>query len=224
MKNLRIAVVYTGMPLTLLETVEGEIRKALAGYNVTLLTFGDPGIIADVVKDGGITNDTARQLSALFVTTAIQGADIVVNACSSVGDIAEAAKPLFEVMGIPLVRIDELMAETAVKAHKRIGVIATLPTTLDPTKRLLQRAAVNANQIVNLVDVLADNAFGKPPAEMTELIIEKAQSIKNDVDCLVLAQGSMAGSAEAIKAATGLPVFASPAYGAAAVAKLAEKI
>jgi len=219
MKNLRIAVVYTGMPLNLLETVESEIRKALAGHNVTMLTFGDPGIIADVVKDGRVTREPAQRLVALFMAAASQGADIVVNACSSVGDVAEAAKPLFEQMGIPLVRIDEFMAQTAVKAHKRIGVIATLPTTLDPTKRLLQKAADDASHTVTLVDALADKAFGKPPQEMTELIIEKAQSIKNEVDCLVLAQGSMAGSAEAIKAATGLPVYASPAYGAAAVAK-----
>jgi len=40
-------------------------------------------------------------------------------------------------VGIPVVRVDEPMAEKAVQTGTRIGVAATLATTLKPTTELI---------------------------------------------------------------------------------------
>ncbi|MDW7658382.1 MAG: Asp/Glu/hydantoin racemase, partial [Bacillota bacterium] len=71
----------------------------------------------------------AVRLSRLYLDAVSAGADLVLSACSSVGDVAAAAQPLLQQLGVPLIRIDELMARQAVLAHERIAVLATLPST-----------------------------------------------------------------------------------------------
>ena len=64
------------------------------------------------------------------------GADAVLNCCSSVGEVADAAQDIGRYTGIPIVRIDEEMCREAARLGKRVGVLATLPTTLEPTMQL----------------------------------------------------------------------------------------
>ena len=223
-ENLKIAVIYTGMPAYLVDSVESEIKKALNGRAVTFLTLSDPRIIADAVENGSPSPLAARRLYSLYHMAIAGGADIVYNGCSSVGDIADEAKIMFKRIGVPFVRIDENMAQRAVREYKRIGVLATLPSTLAPTKRLVARSAQEAARTVTIVDALADKAFGVPLEQQAPLLIEKAMTINDDVDCFVLAQGSMAICRAAIEEATGKPVYDSPRYGAMAIAQIAEDI
>ena len=52
-----------------------------------------------------------------------------------------------ELASVPVLRVDQPMADHAVATARRIGVIATLPTTLEPTADLLRRrAAVAGNE------------------------------------------------------------------------------
>ena len=57
-------------------------------------------------------------------------------------------------------RVDEEMCREAVRQGKRIGVMATLPTTLNPTKNTILRVAREMNRQVELVDALVDGGFG----------------------------------------------------------------
>ncbi len=223
-EQLKIAVVYTGMPASLVDSVETQIKSALRGRAVTFLSLSDPSIIADAVKNGSPSSEAAKRLFFLYQTAVMQGADIVYNACSSVGDIADDAKPVFARMGVPIVRIDEYMARSAVLQHKRIGVLATLGSTLEPTKRLIERVAGEEECEVFIKDALANGAFGLSGGELSKALVEKAASVSGETDCILLAQGSMAGSKEAIERATGKPVYDSPSYGALAIAKIVEEI
>ena len=51
------------------------------------------------------------------------------------------------------------MCRDAVRMGSRIGVLATLPTTLEPTKNILYRAAREMGRQITLVDGLV-KAFG----------------------------------------------------------------
>ena len=55
---------------------------------------------------------------------------------------------------MPLFRIDEGMAKAAVEEGNRIGVLATLCTTLVPTVDLLKRLAAEGGKDVVIDDVL----------------------------------------------------------------------
>jgi Asp/Glu/hydantoin racemase len=62
------------------------------------------------------------------------GADAVLVTCSSIGPAVEATRPFCPV---PLFRIDEEMADRAIATGPRIGVLATLKSTLEPTRDLV---------------------------------------------------------------------------------------
>ena len=208
----RIALVYTGMPVKLVKMVEDELTARFEGDKLTFLTLSDPSIIADAVKNGSPSKEAAGRLLGMYAQALQSGADVILNICSSVGDIAAAAQGALKLAGVPLVRIDEKMAEEAVCRYRRIGVIATLSSTLEPTKRLIRSCAGKAGKEIELYSALADNAFGGG----AEPLIEAAKKLC-DAECIVLAQGSMGDSRDAVEKASGKPVFASPYWGALGV-------
>lgn len=176
--------------------------------------IAESSLIKEVIKNNAVTNAVRRRLLDYYNAAADSGADIIFNTCSSVGDVADMAAGICR---IPVFRIDGPMAEKAVTSAKRIGVISTLPTTLDPTCRLLQNKAKAAGVEVELVEGLADGAFAAGQSGDSEthdrLIAEAAQRIADKVDLFVLAQGSMARMEQRLSELTGKPVLSSPTLG-----------
>ena len=205
----RIGLVYTGMPVSLVKRVEEELTKRFEGDKLTFLTQSDPSVIADAVKNGAPSQAALKRLMAMYCHAAAMGADAILNICSSVGDFAGLNQPAFQALGVPLVRIDELMAQKAVEGYSRIGVIATLSSTLKPSLRLVQQKADKLGKKITLEGVLAENAFGGG----AEKLIEAAKRLDNP-ECLILAQGSMADNEQEVERATGLKTFSSPCWGA----------
>lgn len=212
---LKIGVVYTGLPPALLEDVNREIARVLPGCVV--MSFSDPSILSEIIEEKKITPAAAARLIGLYHAAEQAGAGVILNGCSSVGDIAAEAAPLFARMGVPIVRIDERMAEIAVRDSKIIAVVATLPSTLEPTKRLVLQKAGLAQREIELIELLVDNAYGKSPAEMTDLIFATVEPVAGKADTVLLAQASMYPSAAELSARLGIPTFSSPPYGAAAL-------
>ena len=220
---MKIAAVYTGTTPELVDKVETELKAQFAGESYELISFKNPDIIKEANEGGGFTPNCARNLLVLYQEAVKAGAEIIFNICSSVGDAAALAKPLYEMCGVSFVRIDEDMARAAVKAGKRIGVVATLKSTLEPTKRLVQACACEAGIKVDVVDALADGAYGLDQEQFKKKLIETGARVKDKVDVLLFAQGSMAYAEKAVSEALGLPVFSSVAYGARAVKVAADK-
>lgn len=212
-EQLRIAVVYTGMPTSLVNDIESALKASFSGHDYVVMTYSDPSIIADAVRNGAPSLLAVKRLYNLYHIAMMQDADVIINACSSVGDCAAIAQPFYERLGIPLVRIDEKMARIAVK-HKKIGVLATLSSTLEPTKRLLLQKAKETGTEVELTDILADGAFGQGTAMLTQSLMKHAQPHISQLDCILMAQGSMAPAQEEMQKLCGIPVYASPIYGA----------
>ena len=208
----KIAIVYTGMPVKLVSMIENALTKRFEGDKLTFITLSDPSIIADAVKNGSPSKEASKRLFLMYAQAVAAGADVILNACSSVGDVAAAAQPALEKIGVPLVRIDEKMANEAVKNFSKIGVIATLSSTLEPTKRLIRACAEKQNREIEIISALADNAFGGG----AEPLIEAAKKLSG-AECIVLAQCSMADSEQAIGDFTGLKVYSSPFWGAEGV-------
>ena len=220
---MKIATVYTGTTPELIEKVESELNAQFAGENLEIVSLKNPDIIKKAGEAGGVTPHCARELLDLYEEAVKAGAEIILNVCSSVGDVAALAKPLYELSGVSFVRIDEDMARAAVKTGKRIGVVATLRTTLEPTKRLIQTCADEEGISIELIDAMADGAFGLDQEQFKKKLIETGDKVKDKVDLLLFAQGSMAYAEKAVSDALGLPVFSSVAYGARAVKAAAEK-
>ena len=176
--------------------------------------IAESSLIKEVIANNAVTPAVRRRLLDYYNAAADSGADVIFNTCSSVGDIADMAAGIARV---PVFRIDKPMAEEAVRKAKRIGVISTLPTTLDPTCRLLKNCAAEAGTEVELVKGLADGAFAAGQSgdgdTHDRLIAEAAQRIADKVDLFVLAQGSMARMEQRLSELTGKPVLSSPVTG-----------
>ena len=220
---MKVALVYTSTTPERIDMVEREVRENI-GQDAEIISLQDPSILAQVREAGYVTPAPAARLIGMYMDAIGQGADAVLNICSSVGEVADSVQTAAAYIGVPIVRIDEDMCREAVRLGSRIGVLATLPTTLEPTKGTINRMARAMGRHVTLVDGLIDGAFGLDQAQFRRLLLEAAGKIIDQVDVIVLAQGSMAYVEKDITAAYGKPTLSSPRFGAAALKKaLAEK-
>jgi hypothetical protein len=115
-------------------------------------------------------------------------------------------------------RIDRPMAERAVLFGRRILIAATLESTLEPTRTLVEDAARTAGREVRTSALLCEDAWGhyeRGDAEGYHRAI--AQALRQGVrgtDVVVLAQASMAPAA-ALCGDLPAPVLSSPRLGLA---------
>ena len=203
---IRIVAVHTAMALV--EPLTKLFKEHLP--EVKLNHIADDSLIQEVIANNEVTPAVRRRLISYYNAAADSGADIVFNCCSSVGKVAEMGDLIAP---ITVFRIDGPMAEKAVREGKKIGVIATLPTTLEPTVALLRDKAAEAGVEIEVVEGLAKGAFGADKATHDGLIEQEAVKLADKVDVIVLAQGSMAAMEEKLRAMTGKLVLSSPLLG-----------
>jgi len=205
-----VVAVYTGQGLA--EQIRPIFNELLP--DCRLINVIDDGLIHDVIKEGEVSPNIARRLTGYFRQAQDMGADVILNTCSSVGEVVDTVRPLFDV---PIVKIDERMAQQAVSQGSKIGVIATLPTTLAPTVRLIKSQAAKAGKEVTVIDGLAEGAYhaliGGKPEEHDRLIEETAARVAQEADVIVLAQGSMMRMQAKLQEKLGKPVLSSPVLG-----------
>jgi Asp/Glu/hydantoin racemase len=129
---------------------------------------------------------------------------------------------------IPIVKIDDAMAAEAVRIGARVGVLATLPTTLAPTARLVKAQAEATGRNVAVVEGLAKGAYealvSKQTEKHDEMVMAAAEQVAHQTDVIVLAQGSMARMEESLARRTGKPVLSSPRRGVLEVKQTLERM
>ena len=181
----------------------------------------DESLLRGTIRDGALSQTTMWRLAQMAHSAVEAGASAIVVTCSSLGPAVDAAK-LF--CPVPLFRIDEGMAEAAVKLGLRIGVLATLRTTLDPTSTLIRQSAAQQGRPCTVIADLAEGAFQKLGAgDMAGHDAMVAQSLRDlapKVDVIVLAQASMARALALVQDELHpLPVLTSPELGMQHIAR-----
>lgn len=219
---MKVGLIYTSTTPELIELVEQEVKKQL-GDGVELLSLQDPSILAEVREAGYVTTAPAARLIGMYMKAAEEGVDAMLNLCSSVGEVADCVQDTARYIGVPIVRVDEEMCREAVRLGSRIGVMATLPTTLTPTKNTVTRVAREAGRHAEPVDCLVDGAFGLDQEQFRARRTDAAAAIAEKVDVVVLAQGSMAYAEPHLERVYGKPFLGSPRFGAAALKKALER-
>lgn len=213
----RVCVLHTVAALpAVFDPLLRELAPGVRAYHMV-----DESLLADTVAHGPLPRTNARLASHLTHAEAA-GAQAVLVTCSSVGPAAESARPL---LGIPVYRVDEPMAAEAVRIGPRIGVLATLASTLDPTASLIRRQAETAGVDIALTTSTCDGAYrarlAGGQAEHDELIATEALRLAAENDVLVLAQASMAAAVGSLPdGAIDVPVLTSPRSGTAQLAAL----
>jgi Asp/Glu/hydantoin racemase len=182
----------------------------------------DETLLGITRRTGSLTPATRRRVLGYVESAAEAGADLVVVTCSSIGPAVDASHDFVDV---PVLRIDEPMADEAVRLGSRIGVVATLPTTLQPTADLVARRAREAGKDAHVVARVCEGAFDALAAgdrdRHDELVRDGLRELIADVDVLVLAQASMARVVETLpEEERTVPILSSPRLGMQRVAEL----
>ena len=122
--------------------------------------IADETLLSNTRREGRLTPATRRRVLGYVESAAEAGADLVVVTCSSIGPAVDASRDFLDV---PVLRIDEPMADEAVRIGGRIGVVATLSTTLDPTADLVLRRARAAGRDVEVETTVPAEAYADLP-------------------------------------------------------------
>jgi Asp/Glu/hydantoin racemase len=182
----------------------------------------DESLLNVTRKTGALTAVTRRRVLGYLESAAEAGADLVVVTCSSIGPAVDAAR---EFVPVPVLRVDEAMADEAVRLGNRVGVIATLTTTLEPTAALVERRARVTGKDVEVISHVCDGAFDALQAgdrdRHDELVREGVRRLAAEVDVIVLAQASMARVVESMSDdERAAPILSSPRLGVTRAAEL----
>lgn len=180
-----------------------------------LLHFVDESLIKNTIAAGHLEKVTMRRAIGLIGSAMEAGADAVLVTCSSIGPAVDMAMQLHD---RPVIRVDAAMAETAVAHGPRLGVLATLPTTLAPTADLVRRSARAAGVEPDIREYLCEGAFDavmRGDGAAHDAIVGRALcEAMRGVDAIVLAQASMARALDALDPADlPAPVYTSPRLG-----------
>lgn len=208
MKRKTLALVHTSA--TLVPVFQQLCQAHLP--KVDTFNIVDDSLVRAIGAKGGLTADIARRVQSYITSAEAGGADCVLVTCSSIGPAVEASAAF---AAVPVLRVDQPMADQAVQTGRRIGVIATLPTTLNPTKDLVQRRAAAASRSIELRAVLVEGAFDAlmsgDAAKHDALVAAALRQLAAQVDVIVLAQASMARVVDTLAPEDRrIPILASP--------------
>jgi Asp/Glu/hydantoin racemase len=203
----RLAFIHTGhILIPVFAKLAKEILPEIETFHML-----DESLIRNTIAERTLTKATIRRLVWMIESAHQGGAGAVMVTCSSIGQGVVEARRLID---IPIFRVDEAMAEAAVCSGRRVGVAATLRTTLEPTIALLQETAAATERWIEVVPCLCEGAFEAVMAGDTErhdvMLLASLRDLIQRVDVVVLAQASMARVASQVQNNGGPPILSSP--------------
>jgi Asp/Glu/hydantoin racemase len=208
MKRKTLALIHTSATL---EPVFAKLCED-KDLGVDLLHIADDTLIRDVIAEGQLSEGTSQRVRDHIAAAERANADYIMVTCSSIGPAVDSAK---RNGSVPILRVDQPMADQAVRLGNRVGVIATLPTTLVPTADLIRRRAAEINKDVEITAHLCKGAFealmSGNVVEHDAAVLKALNELSEQVDVIVLAQASMARVIDQLpNNHSRVPILASP--------------
>lgn len=214
----KIGFVHTGVAIA--DMFKSMIAERLPG--VATFHIVDDSLIQDLLHEEQFTPSILKRLCSQVELAEEAGAEMIMVTCSSIAPGVDVARKM---VGVPVMKVDEPMAEKAVSLSDNIGVMATAKTTMKPSVGLIQEKAAAAEKQVTIHPTLSSEAFDcflQGDMQTHDRIVkDAAQEFKGKVGVIVLAQASMGHLADAIQEITGVPVLKSPPL---AMDALVEKV
>jgi len=214
----KIGFVHTGVAIA--DMFKPMIAERLPG--VATFHIVDDSLIQDLLHEEQFTPSILKRLCNQVELAEEAGAEMIMVTCSSIAPGVDVARKM---VGVPVMKVDEPMAEKAVSLSDNIGVMATAKTTMAPSVNLIQEKAAQAEKQVTIHPTLSSDAFdcflkGDMPTH-DRIVKSAARELKGKVGVIVLAQASMGHLADPIQEIAGVPVLKSPPL---AMDALVEKV
>ena len=177
-----------------MDIIYNPFAKPFAQENpdVEIFNIVDDTLLKETLGAGQITNNVMKRILNYAYCAETSGADVIMVTCTSVN---EAAKYARKFTSVPIFNIDEPVAKQTIAAGKKIGVLATLPTSPKATIRLLNQEAELQGKTIETVTRVAEGAFdvlcaGDRPKH-DEMVSEALYQLAKEVDVITFAQISM---------------------------------
>lgn len=189
--------------------------------DVRVTNIMDDSLLAESLAHNGATPNVIKRIQFYVLAAEAMGADVVMCSCTTVGEATRIARAY---ASIPVFNIDEPMAREAVRLGKRLGIIATVPTSPAATQRQLERAAQQAGKTIGIKIAVNEKAFAHLQRgeieQHNELVHREMDKLAKQVDVLVLGQISLAQ----IKHAARVPVLQVGHSGLAEARRLLDQL
>lgn len=206
MKTWSVVLLH-GIP-QVIPTMDALVREYCPGIEVVNILH--EGIFLELCRAGGTTASVVRRICSMITEAENYGASAVLVTGSTFSPSVDVARKL---VSIPVLKIDEAMAEVGVTRGKRIGLIATEEVTLIPSTRILQEAAAAKNIAVEVTARACPEARKYLRTDVDkhdEIVMNEALSLAASVDVIILAQSSLYSAMKKLKPLCAVPVYASP--------------
>ena len=165
---------------------------AEANPDIEVYNIMDDSLLVDTRKYNGMTPTIASRMLNYAKAAEASDADGVICTCTSVNHATKMIRPL---LNIPLINIEEPVAEMAAKSGKRIGVMGTIPTSPGDISWEIEEKAAEMGKEIEIVPVVVDGAFDVLCAgdrdKHDEMVCEALYKLSKEVDCIAFAQISM---------------------------------
>lgn len=199
--------------------------QELLPAGVTTFNMVDESLLCDIIEQGKCPPTTARRLVGHVLSAEQAGATHILVTCSSMGRAVETARSL---TSATVLRVDQPMADRAIATGSRIGVAATLPSTLEPTVELIRRTAAAAGREIALTARVVEGAFqavmNGQPDKHDQFVASAIAELNQTSDVIVLAQASMARVTDALPPEQRpVPILTSPRLAIEHLAALLRK-
>ena len=160
--------------------------------DVKIYNIMDDSLLVDTRTYNGMTPTIASRMLNYAKAAEASGADGVLVTCTSVNEATKFIRPL---MNIPILNIEEPVAEMAVKNGKKIGILGTIPTSPAALGRVVQEKAAELGKETELVPAVAEGAFDVLCAgdvkKHDEMVCEALEKLAKEVDVIAFSQISM---------------------------------
>lgn len=152
----------------------------------------DDSLLVDTREYGEMTPVIASRMLNYCKAAEASGAEGIIVTCTSVNKATAMIRPF---LNIPIINIEEPVAEMAVRNGKKIGVLATLPTSPAAIGRVIMEKAAEMGKEVELVNCVVDGAFDVYCAgdikKHDKMVCDKLYELSKKVDVIAFAQVSM---------------------------------
>ncbi|MTI59803.1 MAG: hypothetical protein FH762_07405 [Firmicutes bacterium] len=190
-------------------TMDSLARKACP--EVEVINVLQEGIFTSMLKNDKITPRACKQFCNIICEAELSGASLILVTGSTLSPMVDVARNL---VNIPVFKIDEAMAEIAVKKGKRIGLVVTEELTIEPSSKILETKAQEIDselEIIPEVSIEARKYFDKNMIDKhDELIVESTKKLDGKVDLIVFAQVSMYSALAKAKEVVSTDIYTAP--------------
>jgi Asp/Glu/hydantoin racemase len=185
----KVAVIHTF--LHSVEDFKVQFERHLPG--VEMINIIDDSLLDESLVNKRRTEGVTQRMAIYAFAAQSMGVDAILNQCTSVAEAVDLIQPMLQ---IPFVKVDQPMAEEAVRLGARIAVITTATTSVEPSARLVEAMGRKAGKAVTVERRFCEGAYDAllksgDRKKHDEIVLANVKRAAETNDVIVMAQGSM---------------------------------